>query len=260
MKRLNLFFLLLIAGGLTLSAQTASPTTLFEQGNACYQAQQYDQAATLYEQCLTPMSELVLDRHDRAQVYYNLGNARYKQGHLSQAILAYERCLRLQPRHKDARYNLALAQSRITDNLTDNSSFFVAQWATTVRNLLTEQAWTYWSIGLFVLALAGVLLFAFSGQVWLRKTAFHTAWMVLLLSIVTLCNAASINRRDTRRAEAIITQGVLNAKSSPDQSGTELFTLHEGTKVTITETLGEWCNIRVGNNEGWILLTHLERI
>lgn len=73
-------------------------------------------------------------------------------------------------------------------------------------------------------------------------------------------NAGSLHRRDTLREEAIITQGVVNAKSSPDRSGTDLFTLHEGTKVDIRESLGEWCNIRVGNNQGWIRLSTLERI
>ena len=84
--------------------------------------------------------------------------------------------------------------------------------------------------------------------------------LALLLSVVSGIDALSLHRRDTERAEAIITQGITNAKSSPDRSGTDLFTLHEGTKVEISETLGEWCKIRVGNNEGWISLQHLERI
>ena len=39
-----------------------------------------------------------------------------------------------------------------------------------------------------------------------------------------------------------------------------LFTIHEGTKVEITEVIGEWCCIHVGNNVGWMPLTYLERI
>jgi hypothetical protein len=73
-------------------------------------------------------------------------------------------------------------------------------------------------------------------------------------------NASSLYQRDTERAEAIITQGIVNAKSSPDRSGTDLFTIHEGTKVVITETIGGWCCIHVGNNIGWMQLAHLERI
>ena len=239
-----------------LNAQnTSAAQPTFEQANQLYAAGEYAQAADLYEQCLQGT-----DRKSRAAVYYNLGNARFKQGELAQSILAYERCLRLQPRHKDAKYNLEIARSRITDNLTDNTSFFFSAWMQSLRDTLTEQVWTWMSVILFILFLAGILLFALSGNVALRKTAFHTAWVALLISIIACCNAGSLHRRDTNRAEAIITQGVLNAKASPDRSGTELFTLHEGTKVTVTESLGEWCNIRVGNNEGWVEAAHLERI
>ena len=55
-------------------------------------------------------------------------------------------------------------------------------------------------------------------------------------------------------------QGVVNAKSSPDKSGTDLFVLHEGTKVHIGDRVGEWCEIHVGNNIGWIRQSALEQI
>ena len=223
----------------------------FDAANAAYADGRYDEAATLYQ--------ALLDEEPNAQLYYNLGNAQFKQGELAQAILAYERSLRLDPRNKDAQYNLAFAQSRITDNIVDND-FFLSSWARTVRNGLREHTWLVLSISLFVLALAGLLLFLLGREPWLRKTAFHTAWIALLFSLVAGLNAASLHSRDTLRNEAIITQGVVNAKSSPDRSGTDLFTIHEGTKVTIRETLGEWSNIRVGNNEGWIRTSNLERI
>ena len=57
----------------------------------------------------------------------------------------------------------------------------------------------------------------------------------VLFSLIAGLNARSLHQRDTLRNEAIITQGVVNAKSSPDRSGTDLFTVHEGTKVTIRD-------------------------
>ena len=223
-------------------------TSLFAQANAYYADSEWEQAAEAYQQCLTDSTDGYLTDQSRGEIYYNLGNARFKQGETAQAILAYERCLRLIPRHKDAQYNLEFAKTRIVDDIDDNRNFFLSSWAKTVRNQLTEKTWT------------GILLFALSGKIPVRKTAFHTAWITLILSLTTGLNAHSLHERDTKRAEAIITQGILNAKSSPDQSGTELFTLHEGTKVEILEELGEWCNIRVGNNEGWINTQHAERI
>ncbi len=237
---------------------SATAQTAFEAANELYAAGNYADAAALYQTILDDAGTGV--SKDYAVVYYNLGNARFKQGELAQSILAYERALRLRPAYSDAKYNLEFAQSRITDNITDTQSFFISNWARSFRNLLTEQIWMWISISLFSISLIGLLLFLLSRTTWLRKTAFHTAWVLLLITVLSGLNAGSLHRRDTLREEAIITQGVVNAKSSPDRSGTDLFTLHEGTKVDIRETLGDWCNIRVGNNQGWIRLANLERI
>ena len=245
MRRFIICSLLLVICHLTFAQST------FDLANAAYADGRYEEAATLYQS--------MIDEQPNATLYYNLGNAQFKQGELAQAILAYERALRLQPNHKDAKYNLAFAQSKITDNI-EEQDFFLSTWARAVRNSLSERTWLVLSICLFILALTGLLLFLLGRELWLRKTAFHVAWIALLFSLIAGLNAYSLHQRDTLRNEAIITQGVVNAKSSPDRSGTDLFTVHEGTKVTIRETLGEWCNIRVGNNEGWIRLSNLERI
>jgi SH3-like domain-containing protein len=50
-------------------------------------------------------------------------------------------------------------------------------------------------------------------------------------------------------------------KSSPDQSGTDLFLLHEGSALRIKSTLGDWCEIELEDgNVGWIELKHIEII
>ena len=227
-------------------------TSLFTQGNAQYAEGNYAEAATQYEQ--------ILAQQPSAEVYYNLGNAYFKQGELAQSILAYERALRLQPSMKDAKHNLQFAQSRIVDNIQDTQSFFLSNWLKAIRNALSQSTWMILSISLFILMLVGFFFFAFSQTIWLRKTAFYTSIVAVLLSIASFVNANSLHQRDTERAEAIITQGVVNAKASPDRSGTELFTIHEGTKVLITEVIGDWCCIHVGNNIGWMPLAYLERI
>ena len=223
----------------------------FDAANAAYADGRYEEAATLYQ--------ALIDEQPDAVLYYNLGNAEFKRGELAQAILNYERALRLKPNYKDAQYNLAFAQSKITDNIVEQD-FFLSAWARAIRNNLNEQTWWVLSISLFILALIGLLLFLLGRETWIRKTAFHTAWIALLFSLIAGLNAGSLHQRDTLRNEAIITQGIVNAKSSPDRSGTDLFTVHEGTKVIIRETLGEWSNVRVGSNEGWIRSSCLERI
>jgi tetratricopeptide (TPR) repeat protein len=227
-------------------------TSLFTQANAQYAEGNYAQAAEQYEQ--------IIAQQPSAEVYYNLGNDYFKQGELAQSILAYERALRLKPSMRDAKHNLQFAQSRIVDNIEDTQSFFLSNWLKAIRNALSQTTWIVLSVSLFVLMLIGFFLFAFSQTIWLRKAAFYISIVALVISMGAFANAGSLHSRDTQRAEAIITQGIVNAKASPDRSGTELFTIHEGTKVEITEVIGDWCCIHVGNNVGWIQLAHLERI
>jgi SH3-like domain-containing protein len=53
--------------------------------------------------------------------------------------------------------------------------------------------------------------------------------------------------------KAVIFAPSVNGKSSPDNSGTDLFVLHEGSKVSIEDTVGEWYEIRLSDgNKGWV--------
>lgn len=255
MKRTTILFICLIAAFAQVHAQSA-----FAQANAEYAQGNYAEAISQYEQIIADAEarDALTDRY--ADVYYNLGNACYKQGETGQAILAYERALRLRPGMRDAKQNLEFVEQRITDRIDDTRSFFLQDWFIGLRNMWKEGTWTWLSIVLFSLMLAGLLLFLLGRNATIRKVAFHCAWISLLLSVYTGINAATLHSRDTNREEAIIMQGVVSAKSSPDQSGTELFQLHEGTKVRITDQLGDWSEVRVAQYEGWVETRLLERI
>ncbi len=61
--------------------------------------------------------------------------------------------------------------------------------------------------------------------------------------------------------KAIITTPMISGKSSPDSSGTDLFVLHEGTKVSVEDEVGEWLEIRLSDgNKGWVPLNSLNII
>lgn len=255
MKRLHTILSAILLSALTFSVMA---NEVYTAANEAYAAGNYADAALAYEQLLADNPAMC--NSDRAEVLYNLGNAYFKQGELSHAILNYERSLRLNPTDADCRHNLRFAESRITDRIEDTHAFFLSTWARNLRNLLPEQTWMYCSIAMWLIVLLCVFGFLLGHAIALRKTSFFVGIFAALISIATCANAMSLHHRDSAREEAIITQGIVNAKSSPDRSGTDLFTLHEGTKVTISETIGDWCNITVGNNIGWIRLNTLERI
>ena len=254
MKKLTTIYVALL---ISVMSFAQSPAELWTRANQAYTDGNYAEAAADYSAII---AEAPVITRAYAPVYYNLGNAHFKQGELSQAILAYERCLRLKPTDKNARYNLQFAQTQIIDNIADTQVFFLREWVTTLRNMLPLRIWMWSSIILFSLTLICLLLFAFSRSIGVRKAGFYLSIIFIICSVIGFANAASLNHRDNVRAEAIITRGIVNAKASPDRSGTELFTLHEGTKVTIHEVLGGYANIEVGNYNGWIPVNTLERI
>lgn len=251
-KRIIFSIFTILLSILAFAQDDATPATQWEQANELYAANNYQEAILLYEN--------ILMENPTAEVYYNLGNAYFKMGEVAQSILAYERALRLRPNYADAKHNLRFAEAKIIDNIEDNSQFFLSQWAESFRNLLSENVWFGLSVCLFLIFLIGAFVFAFMHATLIRKIGFHGAWISLVFSIITLCCAFSLHSRDSKREEAIIVQGIVNAKSSPDKSGTDLFILHEGTKVRISDTVSDWAEIHVGGNIGWINLSALERI
>ena len=65
----------------------------------------------------------------------------------------------------------------------------------------------------------------------------------------------------TDRDSGIIMTPSVVVRGAPDNSGTELFVIHEGLIVQVIGTLGDWYNVRLADgNEGWIAKTDLEKI
>ena len=61
-----------------------------------------------------------------------------------------------------------------------------------------------------------------------------------------------------RTDEAIVTALSVSVRSMPDASGTELFTVHEGMKVRLTDEVGEWVEVIFPNgSKGWMLSRQL---
>ena len=53
----------------------------------------------------------------------------------------------------------------------------------------------------------------------------------------------------------------ISVKSSPDRAATDIFVIHEGTKVTISSEVDGWCEVTIADGKkGWTESSHLERI
>src|SRR5581483_6057858 len=109
MKKLFAISAIIISGSLHGLA-AGNYSTQWQKGTAFYQQMQYDSAAYYFEQvaALKPQN---------AEVYYNLGNTYYRLNKIALAVLNYQRALHINPDYKEAKDNLALTESRISNHI-----------------------------------------------------------------------------------------------------------------------------------------------
>lgn len=238
----------------TAADASAEPSQLWESANAAYSTGNYDAAIDGYNR--------ILDRGlHSAPLYYNLANALFKKGETGSAILYYNRALRLSPADEDIRHNLEYAERMTKDNIEAVPEFFLATWLRSVRSSLSCSAWTVMSLVLFAAMLALGLLYLLSQRLSVRKAGFYGMAAAMLLFVITSLFAWGERRVIVDRNEAIVMGSSVPVKSSPDKSATDLFVLHEGTKVTVGDTLDGWAEIRIADgNKGWVETGRIERI
>lgn len=233
---------------------SATPEQLWEIANTKYNAGDYAAAAEGYT--------LILDRGlHSAALYYNLANALFKSGEVGRAILYYNRALRLAPADEDIRHNLEYAERMTRDNIEAVPEFFLSTWVRSLRTSLSCTAWTILSLAMLAATLALGLVYLLSQRMAARKAGFYGMVAAALLFAFSSLFAAGERRAAVDRNEAIVMGSSVPVKSSPDAGATDLFVLHEGTKVTIGDTFGEWAAVRIADgNKGWIEMSRIERI
>ena len=199
---------------------------------------------------------------ESAALLTNIGSACFKEGDLAHAILYYEKALKLDPSYPDAKYNLEFAQTFRKDRVESVPEFFVAGWIRALRCSLSGNAWAAIFIVLFAVALGLLLLFLLGRSAAARKTGFFTGLAALLLALLCLGFSLRLRSDYSAKSSAIVVSPVVVVRSAPDSnSGTDLFILHEGTKVKVLDSMGLWENIELADGrQGWIVAKEIEII
>ena len=211
-----------------------------------YAAELYDKTIELYESVLKNYG-------DSYELYYNLGNAYYKNNQIAPAILNYERALLIKPGDSDIRFNLEMARQQTLDRIEPLQEFFLKKWLRAAQNLIGVDSWATVGIVCFVSFICCLVMFFFSKRMFLKKLGFYIS--ILFFILVLFANIFAYNQKKEllNRRGAIVFTPTVTIKSTPDNSGTDLFILHEGTKVFIRNTIGEWHEIASEDgNVGWI--------
>lgn len=240
------YIFLLLFGFPTILFAQEEKTQLWEKANAFYTTEEYQQAISIYEQILSSGEE-------STKLYFNLGNAYYKTGNINQAILNYERAKLLAPHDEDIDFNLQIANQFVVTSLEALPKPFFLRWRTSVINRYPADTWSFISISSFLVFLILLGLFVFSKIVVVRRISFWAGVLVVIFSGFTYSFAAKQKKKIVERNSAIVFCPRVTVKSSPTETGTDLFLIYEGLKIEITDSLNTWKEIKLSDgNEGWL--------
>jgi len=237
-----------ILWGLGLMAQ---PAHLLDSAAQYYTNNKFEQAIISYRNILE-------QGYESAELYYNLGNAYYKSNKIPYAIVNYERAKKLSANDPDIEFNLHLANTHVVDKIDVLPEFFLSSWWNKLIITFSSNQWAIASMCSFLIALLGFLIFFLSTSRIIRQIGFWLGGILLITAIFTFNFSRKQYWVAQNEPDAIILTPSIVVKSSPSEGGTELFLIHEGLKVKITDKLGEWREIKLTNgNEGWIKETDL---
>lgn len=247
--------LLLMGLPLSGSAADAYVDSLFNDANTAYSDGRWQDAIDSY----SAIGNLGLES---AALYCNLGNAYYKSGDVAKAILYYEKALKLDPSWSDARYNITVVSDFIQDRIEPVPEFILKTWTRDLCYTLDSDTWAVTGLVFLLLTVVSLLFLFLSPSLGLRRTGFFCGIVFFLLTVMS-CSFAFWQKADySRKDGAVIMTPVVSVKSSPSsETSTDLFILHEGTKVRILDEVGDWRNVELADGrQGWMRSEDMEII
>jgi tetratricopeptide (TPR) repeat protein len=206
-----------------------------------------------FKEALDAWNDLYNTGYRSASLAYNIGNAYFKLNNIPSAILFYERAYLLDPTDENINYNLQIARTLNVDRFNEIPELFFIKWYHFVTLALPTNTWARISIISFILCLLMLSVYIYTSNYRYKLIGFWSSVLLIVLTVSSL-NFSLKNKSlvyDSRNA--IIMNPVVSGKSSPDNSGTDLFVLHEGTRVKVEDIVGEWYDIRLSDgNKGWV--------
>ena len=262
----TLFFVLLVAAGSVAGQQAPSPIVteapaveetpeapepaeLWVNGNAAYEAGDFETAVSLYRE----MDGMGVEN---GHLHYNLGNAYLRAGELGRAVASYRRSLRLAPRDEDALANLAFARRSARDELAPPAP------PALLRTLL------FWH---YSLAPAEVLrsVVLVSAAFWIvlalrlyRRASEVLRWSAVCLLVVGLALGGSLVAHAAfAPAIAVVLPQEIDLHAAAGEGSVVRFRLHAGTEVQVIEQRPEWIRIELPDGQrGWSRREYVELV
>ena len=242
----KVLFLLLLLFSMAQALMAQDHKVNLDSANAAYARGDFENAITLYE-------SIIQEGYVAAQLYYNLGNAYYKVNEIASAILNFERAKKIDPVDEDIDYNLSLAKLRTVDKIETIPTFFISDITEDLSNKYSVDKWA--TIGGAAIWISMILfaVFVVATSTGLRKLFFWSGLLIMLVGIASMTMAHKKYNSVFELREGIVFSPSIVAQSAPGDNGNDLFVLHEGTKVSVSEEIGDWSKIKLSDGSiGWL--------
>ena len=251
---MNKIVLILFTFLLSLGSLSAAPDSLYFRANENYQSGEFEAAIKLY-------MKVIENGYESSALYYNLGNSFFRSNKLGKAKVNYEKALKLDPRNEDARANLAFTETLVVDKFEDVPEIFIKKWIKAFANLSNSDGWALTSILTFILTLLLFSFYLLLRNMSLRKYGFYGGIIFLFISVSAFFFSWKQRQNELIPSAAIVIEPLVNVKSTPRETGTDLFVLHEGAKVWLEDEAGGWQEIRLSDGrKGWLPVITIENI
>ncbi|WP_338410669.1 tetratricopeptide repeat protein [uncultured Flavobacterium sp.] len=254
MKHIIYIFLLLAQFSHGQSTEATS-YKVFKIANEMYKNADYENAIQKYDYIEKSLKQ------ESADLYFNLGNCYFKLNKIAPSIYYYEKALLLKPEDKSIKTNLVFAKKRTIDDIKVIEPLGFLKLKNTLTSVFLVQTWTWLSVVFSVLSLFFFTLFIFNETPIIKRISFVSIFVALFFVIVCFLSANFLTNYIKNDKPAIIFDEFVEVKAEPKEDADKTFTLHEGTKVFVKETLDNYTRIKLTDNtEGWILSRSIKQV
>ena len=217
----------------------------FQGANAAYEAGEFEEALAQYETLLQET------RHFSSE--FNAGNAAFKLGELGVARLHYERANIMDPSDEELQANLAFVESKIVDRITGIPSLGLKDWLVSWVGAGKLRGWLIWGLIWWSLAW-GLWMYRWrSARPDSKSTLGFLGGSCLALGVLGLVASSASLERMKSPERLVIMEDRIDVLSTPSNTGTVLFQLHEGAAARVLSKTSGWKEIQLDNgNVGWV--------
>lgn len=238
--------LLLLLFLISFANANESIQATFKRANDLYQKEKYTEAVTAFE-------SIEKQGNASSELYFNIANCYYKLGKVAPSIYYYEKALLSNPDDEVIQTNLSFAQKMAIDDIKIIPEVGFKKILKEYTQVFHYDTWAWIAVCIAFLSLLSFLGYYFGNTVLLKRT-FFSLFLLFLFGIgITVFSAFLQKKWSSNYNPAIVFAASTTLKAEPKTTSEDVVTLHEGTKVYVLVTLGNWSQVALTDKTtAWI--------